>query len=246
MGAFFSWKKVLWELCMACWVVIVVYVTVCRLFLHNAKTDYLNQAGKAFPEILTMYYSIQMFKIVEMLHSVDILHGDIKPDNWVFYSGRCSVDSSMSLPDDPTYATGNIVLIDFGRAINLRDYPKQAVFSGDCHVKGFQCIEMLTGKPWRHQIDTFGLCSTIHCMLFGSYMQVQQVKDGKSVRWKIGKTFKRYWQIAIWGEIFGTLLNVSNCEKQPSLTALRSRLESVLLSNQQYQQVLFYFEHHSE
>nr|CCA15341.1 serine/threonine protein kinase putative [Albugo laibachii Nc14] len=214
---------------------------------YEKKTKYLpweyfvvNQAraGKAFPEILTMYYSIQMFKIVEMLHRVDILHGDIKPDNWVFYSGRCSVGSSISQPDDPVHATGNIVLIDFGRAIDLKSYPKDTAFSGDCHVKGFQCVEMLTGKPWRHQIDTFGLCSTIHCMLFGSYMQVYQVKEESSTRWKIGKPFKRYWQIAIWGEIFGTLLNVSSCEKQPCLAALRNRLEMVLLSNPNHQQVL--------
>jgi checkpoint serine/threonine-protein kinase len=34
-------------------------------------------------ETLVMYYVIEMMRIVEQLHAVGIIHGDIKPDNFL-------------------------------------------------------------------------------------------------------------------------------------------------------------------
>ncbi|KAG6613628.1 BUB protein kinase [Phytophthora cinnamomi] len=51
--------------------------------------DVLNcykQAGVPFPEVLAVYYSIRMLKCIELLHSAHVLHGDIKPDNWLMTS----------------------------------------------------------------------------------------------------------------------------------------------------------------
>jgi checkpoint serine/threonine-protein kinase len=38
---------------------------------------------KMMPECLVMYYTIEMLKIVEAMHECGIIHGDLKPDNFM-------------------------------------------------------------------------------------------------------------------------------------------------------------------
>ncbi|TMW63263.1 hypothetical protein Poli38472_002204 [Pythium oligandrum] len=200
--------------------------------LHDLLNAY-RKNGRQFPETLAVYYSIRMLRAVELLHAADVLHGDIKPDNWLLVPG--SFEQALSIgtmsKNTPHEAT-DLQLIDFGRAIDLRHFPHGTRFSGDCHVKGFKTVEMLTKRPWTYQIDTFGICATAHCMLFGEYMEVSKRTDenGKS-RWGIVKSLKRYWDIGMWASLFHTFLNVGSCEKQPSLPMMRRRFESYFLDN---------------
>ena len=48
------------------------------------------------------------------------------------------------------------------------------MLQGDSHTEAFRCIEMQEGRAWGWGIDAFGVCSTIHCLLFGDYMQVEK------------------------------------------------------------------------
>ena len=48
------------------------------------------------------------------------------------------------------------------------------MLQGDSHTEAFRCIEMQEGRTWGWGIDAFGVCSTIHCLLFGDYMQVEK------------------------------------------------------------------------
>lgn len=36
---------------------------------------------KAMEEVLCIYYTIELLRMLEILHSVSIIHGDFKPDN---------------------------------------------------------------------------------------------------------------------------------------------------------------------
>ena len=45
---------------------------------------------------------------------------------------------------------------------------------GDSQTEAFRCIEMQEGRAWGWGVDAFGVCSTIHCLLFGEYMQVEK------------------------------------------------------------------------
>lgn len=51
---------------------------------------------------------------------------------------------------------------------------KPTVLQGDSHTDAFRCIEMQEGRTWGWGIDAFGVCSTVHCLLFGDYMQVEK------------------------------------------------------------------------
>ncbi|KAE9110195.1 hypothetical protein PF005_g11666 [Phytophthora fragariae] len=208
--------------------------------------DVLNcykQARVPFPEVLVVYYTIRMLRCIELLHGAHVLHGDIKPDNWLMTPGNPSLEIPMShqeLHNNKDIQAGDLYLIDYGRSIDLALYPEGTVFRGNCHAKGFQSVEMLTQRPWTYQIDTFALCGMMHCMLFGEYMEVKLRRNAKcTAHWGIAKPFKRYWQVDMWKYIFHALLNVRSCSDQPSLTELRNRLENYLVSDAGRQQELF-------
>uniref|UniRef100_A0AAV1UH84 BUB protein kinase n=1 Tax=Peronospora matthiolae TaxID=2874970 RepID=A0AAV1UH84_9STRA len=207
--------------------------------------DVLNrykQSGVIFPEVLAVYYTIRMLRCIELVHSANVLHGDIKPDNWLMISGYPSLEFCTrmeGLDFDKVFHASDLYLIDYGRSIDLSLYSEGTVFTGNCHVKGFQCVEMLTQRPWTHQIDTFAFCATVHCMLFGDYMEVKPLRDSKSTTtWGIVRPFKRYWHVEMWKHLFHALLNVSSCTEQPSLSDLRKRLENYFVADTSRQQEL--------
>ena len=185
-----------------------------------------------------------MLRCIELIHSANVLHGDIKPDNWLMIPGRPSLElctKMEGMDSDSVFHASDLHLIDYGRSIDLSLYPEGTVFSGNCHVKGFQCVEMLTQRPWTHQIDTFAFCATVHCMLFGEYMEVKPLRNSKSTTtWEIVRPFKRYWHVEMWKYIFHALLNVSSCTKQPPLSDLRQRLEDYFVSDTSRQHVRFF------
>ncbi|ETM49533.1 BUB protein kinase [Phytophthora nicotianae] len=208
--------------------------------------DVLNcykQWGTTFPEVLAVYYGIKMLRCIELLHSANVLHGDIKPDNWLMIPGNPSSELELISQEpklDKVYQAGDLYLIDYGRSIDLSFYPDGTVFRGSCHAKGFQCVEMLTQRPWTYQIDTFAFCGTMHCMLFGEYMEVKPKRNAKgATHWGIVRQFKRYWQVDMWENFFHVLLNVHSCTDQPSLLNLRRRMERYFVSDRSRQQELF-------
>jgi checkpoint serine/threonine-protein kinase len=90
---------------------------------------------------------------------------------------------------------------------------------------------MEENREWKFQIDTFGLLGTIHTMLFGDYMKIKKkVIDGIKIN-SIENSFKRYWQVDLWKNLFHTLLNVKNCNSNPSLSNLRKTFEDYFIKN---------------
>lgn len=46
-----------------------------------------------------------------------------------------------------------LAIIDFGQSIDMTLFPEGTVFTGKCETSGFQCIEMMTQKPWTYQVQ---------------------------------------------------------------------------------------------
>ncbi|XP_024893352.1 mitotic checkpoint serine/threonine-protein kinase BUB1-like isoform X1 [Temnothorax curvispinosus] len=168
--------------------------------------------GKPLMETLSIFFTIEMLQIVEYLHKCQIIHGDIKPDNFLL----------MRLPTQDVRPT--IQLIDFGSSIDMKLLPENTTFTQVIKTGDFSCIEMQTGRPWTYQTDLYCLAATSHYLLFGNNMRVSNI-DG---RWFIASKLPRYTKKAAWEQFFTELLNIESCEKMPDLAKLRNMMEETL------------------
>ncbi|CAL7946506.1 unnamed protein product [Xylocopa violacea] len=168
--------------------------------------------GKPLLEHLAIFFTIEILQIVEYLHKCQIIHGDIKPDNFLL----------MRLPTEDVRPT--IQLIDFGCSIDMSLLPEKTTFTQVIKTEDFTCIEMQTGKPWTYQTDLYCLAATSHCLLFGNYMRVSNIGG----RWFITSKIPRYAKRAAWEQFFTELLNIESCDKMPDLSKLRIMMEETL------------------
>jgi checkpoint serine/threonine-protein kinase len=185
-------------------------------------------------EPLVMFYTIELLRMVSALHAAGVLHADIKPDNLMVRSDPTELDDWGEWT--PSQSRGGwehkgLVLIDYGHCIDRTLYPPGTLFCGKCHSETFTCADMRADLPWGSQIDTHGIAVTVHCMLFGSWLtivpctNVATTPSKTRVRWKLREEFKKYWQRAIWEEVFDSLLNAG---EDLDLDRLRHTLESYL------------------
>ncbi|XP_069544188.1 mitotic checkpoint serine/threonine-protein kinase BUB1-like, partial [Brachyistius frenatus] len=135
--------------------------------LLNAVNVYKSLSDEATPPPLVLYFSVCILRTLERPHAARIVHADVKPDN--FLLGERFLENSCFDPDGVDHG---LVLIDLGQSIDVRLFPEGTAFTARCLTSGFQCTEMLSGKPWSYRTDYFGLAGTVHRMLFGTYMQV--------------------------------------------------------------------------
>ncbi|NXN36209.1 BUB1 kinase, partial [Rhinoptilus africanus] len=187
--------------------------------LLNAINIYKKLPEKVMPQALVIYFAVKILYMVEELHSCKIIHGDIKPDNFIL-GERQFLDNDTCDIDGLSHG---LTLIDLGQSIDMKLFPEGTAFTAKCETSGFQCIEMLTQKPWNYQTDYFGIAATIYCMLFGTYMQV---KNENGI-WKPEGSFRRFANADLWKEFFESMLNIPNCHSLPSLGVLRKRLKEL-------------------
>lgn len=114
--------------------------------------------------------AIRLMELVYALHSVGILHGDIKPDNFMVV-GEDRDKQHRSVPI--------LKLIDFGRAIDLRSYPPNTAFTKSSKTDAFECYQMTHNQPWNYHIDLYSLAGTMYVILFGKYMKVVESQTGE-------------------------------------------------------------------
>ncbi|XP_009981134.1 PREDICTED: mitotic checkpoint serine/threonine-protein kinase BUB1, partial [Tauraco erythrolophus] len=186
--------------------------------LLNAINIYKKLPEKVMPQALVIYFAVKILYMVEELHSCKIIHGDIKPDNFIL--GERFLDNDTCDIDGLSHG---LTLIDLGQSIDMKLFPEGTAFTAKCETSGFQCIEMLTQKPWNYQTDYFGIAATVYCMLFGTYMQV---KNENGV-WKPEGAFRRLANAEVWKEFFESMLNIPQCHSLPALGALRQKLKDL-------------------
>ncbi len=159
-----------------------------------------------FPYWFVLYLTLEMLNILDYLHKCQIIHADIKPDNFLI----------NKLPDslnyfDPT-RTKCLVLIDFNRSIDLSMLPSEAEFDAKASNKSLLCCEMKSDKTWKHQIDYYGILSSIHCIIFKKYMKTYNENGRNKTTNVMPRSFDK-----IFSNLFDTFLNIPSCDEMPDL-----------------------------
>lgn len=204
---------------------ILVFPYSCYGTLLDLVSRYRKQGkGFAVPECLVLYLALELITTVGQVHTCGIIHADIKPDNVLV---RDLPSEAGFLDRFSEIGVNCVQLIDFGRAIDMTALPAGTVFTQVIETDSFQCTEMLSGRPWTFQLDWFGVLGCLHVLLFGDYMAVEQLADG---RWAPRLKFKRYWQQDLWSRLFSTLLNIPSCTEHPDMTPFVLEIKKLLLN----------------
>ncbi|KAF2739398.1 hypothetical protein EJ04DRAFT_508691 [Polyplosphaeria fusca] len=167
-------------------------------------------------EQLAMFFTIELFRTVEGLHSKGLIHGDLKADNILVRFDPLPHESYWS----PQYqrnggdgwANKGVALIDFGRGIDMKAFKPGVQFIADWETTEQDCAEMRELRPWTYQIDYHGLAGIVHNLLFGKYIATTAERGaalgaGVTKTYRIRESLKRYWKTEIWSEVFDLLLN---------------------------------------
>ncbi|KAF2273908.1 uncharacterized protein EI97DRAFT_423203 [Westerdykella ornata] len=167
-------------------------------------------------EQLAMFFTIELFRTVEALHTKGLIHGDLKSDNVLVRFDTLKPDqhwdSKYRRDGRNGWAAKGIVLIDFGRGIDMKVFKPDVQFIADWKTSEQDCAEMRELRPWTYQVDYHGLAGIVHNLLFGKYISTMVERGGTlgagaTKTYKIRESLKRYWQTDIWGEVFDLLLN---------------------------------------
>ena len=207
--------------------------------VNRAQEINVAEKGACLREPLVMFFTIELLRLVEGMHAVGFIHGDLKIDNCLLRLG----DEQLSSTYDPSGAGGwsdkGIKLIDFGRTIDIRQFPPDQLFLADWPTDAKDCPEMREGLPWTYQPDYFGLAGIVYCMLYGKYFEDNSIVaypgEGEP-RYKLAASFKRYWQVGLWTKLFEVLLNSTLVREDgslplcPELGALRKEMEELLVA----------------
>ncbi|RDW93724.1 putative checkpoint protein kinase (SldA) [Aspergillus mulundensis] len=169
-------------------------------------------------EALAMFFTIELFRTVQALHTCGILHGDIKADNCLIrFDDKPTHFQAADENTDPReihyspsgafgWGTKGLALIDFGRGIDMRAFDRSVQFIADWKTGEHECPEIREMRPWTHQIDLYGLAGAVHVMLFGKYIESVPTDSSKKT-YRIREPLKRYWEKEIWVDVFDLLLN---------------------------------------
>ncbi|KAI0426662.1 Mad3/BUB1 homology region 1-domain-containing protein [Xylaria sp. FL1042] len=224
--------------------------------LLSVVNFFREQPSGIMDETLAMFFTIELLRTIEALHTKHILHGDLKADNCLL---RLDEISSLSASQSQQQALSNqwfadgsgnwstrgVVLIDFGRGIDMRAFEKDVQFIADWKTTKEDCAEVREGRPWTWQLDYHGLAGIVHCLLFGKYIETVRADQGglgtaAGRKYKIRESLKRYWQTDIWADCFDVLLNPgshvegeveSRMPVNRSLRRVRERMEVWLEAN---------------
>lgn len=197
--------------------------------------------GQQVDEILVIFIAIQLLKIIESLHGIGIIHGDLKPDNCMLRLQDLDNNSDLRIQ------SRGVKLIDFGRSIDMESLPDGVQFTANWAMDEQDCPEMREHKPWSYQADYYGVASIIHTMLFGSFIETQ--RDSNTGLYFIKNHFKRYMKSELWSPLFETLINSSsmNTESPGKLpitahvVSHRKKLESFMEDERSKNQLLSVF-----
>ncbi|KAL9125218.1 MAG: hypothetical protein Q9217_005536, partial [Psora testacea] len=161
--------------------------------VNTAKSNPIS-GQTTLDESIAMFFTIELLRTVEAMHSMGILHGDLKADNCLVRLLPTARPPPSPPPSSPTkdddywepqyqpdgsagWSARGLTLIDFGRSIDMRAFSPSTQFIADWKTGKQDCVEMRELRPWTYQVDYYGLAGVVHSLLFGKYLDDCVVLD---------------------------------------------------------------------
>lgn len=158
-------------------------------------------APSALDELVAIFFTIELLRLVDSMHRARFIHGDLKIDNCLVRlesvpASEGSWSGQYSASGENGWRGKGVKLIDFGRAIDLSLFPAGDAqkFKADWPIDDRDCLAIREDREWSFEADYHGLASICHCMLFGKYIstEVGVAPEGRDGRWqKIATPLKR-------------------------------------------------------
>ncbi|XP_042328454.1 LOW QUALITY PROTEIN: mitotic checkpoint serine/threonine-protein kinase BUB1 beta [Sceloporus undulatus] len=170
------------------------------------------------PQEVVMLIVDNLLEVVQKLHEVEIVHGNLHPAS-LFLGDRICNPFAMA------EAASALKLVDFSHSLDLK------LQSGVSSLRGFpiaqtQCgQQILDEKSPPYQIDLLGIADTVHIILFGESLQVHQEKG----YWKTNRDLSQFVDSDIMEyKFFEKILNANGEFTVPLLKELRAELSSCI------------------
>lgn len=99
------------------------------------------------PQALVLTFAIRMLCMIEQVHDCEIIHGDIKPDNFILGNRFLEQDGE----DD------GLALIDLGQSIDMKLFPKGTAFTESVKHLVFSVLRCSVTGPGTTRLITLEL-----------------------------------------------------------------------------------------
>ena len=115
----------------------------------------VNQMKKTSVETIAMFFTIEMLHVLEKLQKCNIIHGDIKPDNFLVQRQPDFSTDATNAEDMFKNVKATLQMIDFGVSIDMSLFHKGQSFRHKFEKVDNRCPEMLEDKSWTYEVSTY-------------------------------------------------------------------------------------------
>ncbi|KAM9294472.1 mitotic checkpoint serine/threonine-protein kinase BUB1 beta [Gastrophryne carolinensis] len=201
----------------------------CYLFQNGCITLYKNincftvqemlKDPETVVENVVILLAYNLLSLIEKLHSVDIVHGDLRTETLLLDNRILDLPSCTEM-------SGFIKPTDFSYGMDMRLCPTVT-------TKAFPIAQteygqrVLGDQTSPYQVDLLGIANVIHFMIFAKNLQIHQ----EGSMWKIDRDVPRLWRRNFWSSFFSKILNTSKESSSCVLKDLKDEMSQLFDSS---------------
>ncbi|KAM4690405.1 mitotic checkpoint serine/threonine-protein kinase BUB1 beta [Rhinophrynus dorsalis] len=156
--------------------------------------DIFQDSEEVIKEVIVLV-AYNLLSQVEKLHSVEIVHGDLRPDTLLLDDRIFDVSSCTDMDNV-------LKMIDFSHSMDMKLCPTVKLSSFPV-AQTEHCQQFLNHRTSSYQVDLFGIADVVHLMIFKKHLELQQ----ENSVWKISREVPRLKGRNLWNKFFAKILN---------------------------------------
>lgn len=170
-------------------------------FVKKDKNEVFNEQSK---DIIATFFTLELMKIINCLHEIGIIHGDLKADNCMITNYTKDEINQIDFDND----ISSLRLIDFGKSVDMHMFSdKNKRFIHNIRKTDFQdCPEVREKRPFNYEIDYYGIAAIAHTLLFNEFIENREHMVNGQKWYSIKRTIPRANR-DVWDGFFKTFLN---------------------------------------